>query len=67
MSIDNTKHVVDGLSLGTAVGTFFGYLPSIAALLTIIWTTIRIYETDTVQRLLGKETKNEQKCCPSGD
>lgn len=61
MSIDNTKHVVDGLSLGTAVGTFFGYLPSIAALLTIVWTAIRIYETRTVQRLLGKETYDDQK------
>jgi len=30
-------------------------LPSIAALFTIIWTSIRIYETDTVQKLLGKK------------
>jgi FtsH-binding integral membrane protein len=31
-----------------------GLLPAIAALFTIIWTGIRIYETNTVQRWLGK-------------
>jgi len=67
MSLDNTKHVVDGLSLGTAVGTFFGYLPSIAALLTIVWTAIRIYETDTVQKLLGKEVSCDQQSCTKGN
>jgi hypothetical protein len=29
-------------------------LPAIAAIFTIVWTTIRIYETKTVQGLLGK-------------
>jgi hypothetical protein len=29
-------------------------LPSIAALFTIVWTAIRIYETRTVQEWLGK-------------
>jgi hypothetical protein len=35
-------------------------LPSIAALFTIVWTGIRIYETDTVQRLLGKEKQDAE-------
>jgi len=30
-------------------------LPSIAALFTMVWTAIRIYETDTVRRLLGRK------------
>lgn len=62
MTVEHTKHMVDGLSLGTAVGTFMGFLPAIAALLSIVWTAIRIYETKTVQRMLGKEVKetNEQ-------
>jgi hypothetical protein len=30
-------------------------LPAVAALFTIIWTGIRIYETDTIQGLLGKK------------
>jgi hypothetical protein len=30
-------------------------LPSIAALFTIVWTLIRIWETETVQNLLGRK------------
>ncbi len=54
------KHVVDALSLVTVVGTLVQLLPAIAALFTIVWTAIRIYETDTVQKLLGKEKSNEE-------
>lgn len=48
------KLITDGLSLVTVVGTLAGLLPAVAALFTIIWTGIRIYETDTVQRWMGK-------------
>jgi hypothetical protein len=51
---DATKHIIDTASIATAVGTMMQLLPAIAALFTIIWTTIRIYETKTVQKLLGK-------------
>jgi hypothetical protein len=57
---ETAKHVVDALSLVTVVGTLVQLLPSIAALFTIVWTAIRIYETDTVQKLLGKEKPNEE-------
>jgi hypothetical protein len=30
-------------------------LPAVAALLSIIWTALRIYESKTVQKLLGKK------------
>ena len=52
---DATKHIVDALSVATVLGTLVEMLPSIAALFTIVWTGIRIYETDTVQRILGKK------------
>lgn len=52
---DATKHVIDGASIATAVGTLMQVLPAVAALFTIVWTMIRIYETRTVQRLLGKK------------
>ena len=66
MSIHETdseavKHVVDAVSFGTVVGTLTGVLPSIAAIFTILWTAIRIYETDTVQRILGKAKDNESE------
>ena len=55
---DTAKHVLDALSVVTVVGTLVEMLPSIAALFTIVWTAIRIYETDTVQRWLGKGNDN---------
>jgi presenilin-like A22 family membrane protease len=51
---DATKHVIDGASIATAVGTMMQVLPAIAALFTIVWTCIRIYETKTMQKLLSK-------------
>ena len=49
---DVVKHIIDGLSLVTVVGTLTDELPAIAALFSIIWTVIRIYETKTVQSIL---------------
>lgn len=53
---EEAKHLIDGLSIATLLGSLANVLPSIAAVLTIVWTVIRIYETATVQRLLGKDT-----------
>ena len=52
---DTFKYIVDAASFFTVIGTITSMLPAIAALFTIIWTGIRIYETDTVQGWLGKE------------
>jgi len=57
---ETVKTVIDGLSVVTVVGTLVDMLPSFAALFTIIWTGIRIWETDTVQKLLGREVPKEQ-------
>ena len=51
-----TKNVIDAVSVGTVVGSLAGLLPSIAALFTIVWTGIRIWETETVQRWLNRKT-----------
>lgn len=53
-SHETAKHVVDALSILTVVGTLVEMLPSIAAIFTIVWTGIRIWETETVQNLLGR-------------
>jgi hypothetical protein len=58
---ETTKHVIDGLSLVTVLGALVDLLPAVAALFTIIWTGIRIYETDTIQQLLGKKKDAELK------
>ena len=52
---ENTKYMIDALSLVTVLGTIMNWLPAVAAVFTIIWTTIRIYETKTVQGWLGKD------------
>jgi len=55
------KHVGDAVSIVTVVGTLAQVLPSIAAIFTIVWTSIRIYETETIQKLLGKVKSKESK------
>ena len=61
---ESTKHVVDVLSFGTVVGTMAGVLPSIAAIFTIVWTAIRIYETETFRKMFGIKPV---KLKPKGD
>lgn len=46
---ETLKQTVDAVSLVTVLGTLMDVLPAIAALFTIVWTTIRIWETKTVQ------------------
>ena len=46
--------VTDALSLATVVGTLVDVLPALAAIFTIVWTSIRIWETKTVQNLIKK-------------
>jgi hypothetical protein len=56
---DAAKLVLDGISIVTVLGALAEILPPIASLLTIIWMAIRIYETDTVQMILGKPPKKK--------
>lgn len=51
------KGVGDVVSAGIAVGALVELLPAVAAVTTIIWTAIRIYETSTIQKLLRKVPK----------
>jgi hypothetical protein len=57
--IETAKVVGDGLSITTTVGALVGILPSLAALLSVIWTAIRIYEMPTVQKLIAKWRSGE--------
>ena len=59
MATESTKTLVDGLSVVTVVGTIGELLPPMAALFTLVWTAIRIYETETVQRLLGRKSDHD--------
>lgn len=55
-----SKHIMDVFSIATVLGTLADMLPSIAALFTIIWTGIRIYETKTIQKLVGKNNAEQE-------
>ena len=52
---EHTKTLVDTASVATVVGTLAGILPAIAALFTIVWTSIRIYESRTVQDFFKRD------------
>jgi hypothetical protein len=55
MNMDEaSKHIIDFASILTVLGTLADMLPAIAAIFTIVWTAIRIYETKTVQKWMGK-------------
>ena len=51
---ETVKHVTDGLSIITVLGTLAEILPALAALFSLVWSIIRIMETDTVRGWLGK-------------
>jgi len=53
-NVETMKSAGDALSVFTVVGTLIEMLPSIAAMFTIVWTGIRIYETDTVKGAVSK-------------
>jgi hypothetical protein len=52
------KHLMDWLSISATITTLLGWLTPLGALLPIMWYSIRIYETATVQKLLGRKKDN---------
>ena len=51
---ESAKHVGDAVSVVTVLATLAAWLPPLAALFTIIWSAIRIWESKTVQSFLKK-------------
>ena len=51
---ETIKHVVDALSILTVLGTLADMLPSVAAVFTIVWTALRIWEMETVRGWTGR-------------
>lgn len=62
--IEQLKTIGDVTAISVMLGSMTDMLPAVAAIVTIVWSGIRIYETQTIQRLLGnrptdtKEDKN---------
>ena len=58
---EQTKDILDVAAGSTAVLTMAAWLPPIASVRTIVWLGIRIYESDTVQKLVhGKNQLDKQ-------
>ncbi len=51
--VEQMKHVADMFAVGGTIGVLVGWLPAVAAIVTIVWTLIRIYETKTVKELIA--------------
>ena len=55
MALDTGKDLLDVAAASTALATVAAWLPPTASLFTIVWLGIRIWETDTIQKLRNKE------------
>ena len=59
----DAKVMADGAAVVVGVGGFMEWFPPIVGLvggiLTVVWLSIRIWETDTVQKLVNKYAKHE--------
>jgi hypothetical protein len=53
--VEETKEVMDIAAASTGIMALAAWLPPTASLFTIIWLGLRIYESDTVQGLLGRK------------
>lgn len=51
---EQIKTTIDGATIVVTVGAIVQWLPAVAAVLSIFWTLIRIYETRTIQKLLKR-------------
>ena len=57
MVTEETKQAVDVAAASTGIMSLAAWLPPIASLFTIIWLGIRIYESETVQKIVNRNTK----------
>lgn len=48
---EEAKTIMDGVAVSGGIATLAGWLPDVAALCTIVWLAIRIWESDTIQNL----------------
>lgn len=60
MTSESLKQLCDGASVTTVVATVAGWLPDIAALLTIVWTGFRIHEAYLNSKIAKQKLKDTQ-------
>ena len=54
--------LMDNVSVLAGLGVMLGWLPTVLSIVTILWFSLRIWESDTVRGLTkrAKEQKNEE-------
>lgn len=55
--LESGKEAVDIAAGSTAILALAAWLPPVSSLFAIIWFAIRIWESDTVKGLTGRESK----------
>jgi hypothetical protein len=63
MNGHEVKAITDGAALTVTLSSVMGWMTPaatlIGSLLGIVWMCIRIYETETVQKMLGKNAEHK--------
>ena len=59
--VEETKQAIDVAAASTALLTMAAWLPPTASLLTIVWMALRIYESNTVQKLVHGEKQLDKQ------
>ncbi|WP_316980438.1 hypothetical protein [Shumkonia mesophila] len=55
MLSETWQKIFDYAAISTMIGTLMGWMPSMAATASFIWACIRIWETESVQKLVGRK------------
>ena len=60
---NDVKTMTDGAAVVVGLGGFMGWLTPVVTLiggvLTIVWLALRIYETETVQKLVSRKKDDD--------
>ena len=51
---ESVKETVDIVAASTGLLSLVAWLPPTASLFTIVWLGIRIFETETIQKIMGR-------------
>lgn len=54
------KDWLDGLSFAAVIAVLFGMLPHLTAIVTLAYVIVRLYETETVGRILGRRMRRRR-------
>jgi hypothetical protein len=60
-AIEPYKNQLDLASVGLLLATLFSLIPHLTAVVTLVWSLVRLYETATVQNWLARRRQRKQE------